>query len=170
MRRDAESTANGKSTLIITGACETDFVVLRDGNRNQAKGSNEKKSHLQPGSHRKSLQAGHSLCQVPRTKFCGRDVGAKSAYRPCILHFFKKKKKGPSSKTLPDALRSTRLRQIYCLSWIPGFRAKASVALGASCLIVASRAIEEPCSRIYKGAFVAFVAFNNALYLHGALL
>ena len=58
MRRDAESTANGKSTLIIAGACETDFVVLRDGNRNQAKGSNEKKSHLQLGSHRKSLQAG----------------------------------------------------------------------------------------------------------------
>ena len=89
MRRDAESTANGKSTLIIAGACETDFVVLRDGNRNQAKGSNEKKS---PAAG-KSLQAGHSLCQVPRTKFCGRDVGAKSAYRPCILHFLKKKKK-----------------------------------------------------------------------------
>ena len=44
MRRDAESTANGKSTLTIAGACETDFVLLRDGNRSQAKGSNEKKS------------------------------------------------------------------------------------------------------------------------------
>ena len=42
MRRDAESTANGKSTLIIAGACETDFVLLRDGSRSQAKGSNKR--------------------------------------------------------------------------------------------------------------------------------
>ena len=66
MRRDAESTANGKSTLIIAGACETDFVLLRDGSRSQAKGSNKKSGSvgallrraMQPGSRRESLQAG----------------------------------------------------------------------------------------------------------------
>jgi len=77
------------------------------------------------------LGVGHGLRHYYYERNSAGDVGA-SLHTGHVYYTLSKKE--PSSKVFPDALRSARLRQIYCLSWIPGFRAKASIALGASSL------------------------------------